>query len=294
MPSEEPRLRLDTERQSYRYYRNAVERHWDPAAIDLSSDRESITALSADSFDSVRGTIALFGAGEETVTEELAPLSVVLEDFTDQLYVTTQLYDEAKHAEFFDRYWERVVVPEERRRGLDPTGLLEERWFPPAYLELLERTETAMARLLTDDTPENRARAYCHYHLTIEGVLAQTGYYSVDQELRRNGTAALPGLLEGFDHIRTDEGRHVGFGMWKLKRLLADGVSPGVVEETTAPLVDLTVATVRESVVDETGYVGEKLATYAERKGEERLGQLFDEERLPAVDELVRLERSER
>ena len=35
-------LRLDRESKGTRYYRNAVERHWDPGEIDLTTDRANL------------------------------------------------------------------------------------------------------------------------------------------------------------------------------------------------------------------------------------------------------------
>lgn len=79
-------------------YWNAVERHWDPDSIDLSTDRERLAELDLATFTDLRRTLALFGAGEAAVTEDLAPLAVVLEGIEDQMFITTQLYEEAKHA----------------------------------------------------------------------------------------------------------------------------------------------------------------------------------------------------
>jgi hypothetical protein len=109
---------------SFRYYRNAVSRHRDPVNVDVTADVDRVAKLDAAAFDSLRRTLALFRAGEEAVTEDLSPLAVVREDVNDQLFLTTQLYEEAKHAEFFHRYWTRRA----RRGGparpgaLEPTG----------------------------------------------------------------------------------------------------------------------------------------------------------------------------
>jgi len=51
------------------------------------------------------------------VTEDLAPFTVVLEDIEDQMYVTTQTYEEAKHTELFDRYWRNFINPVEEAKG---------------------------------------------------------------------------------------------------------------------------------------------------------------------------------
>ncbi|WP_254765736.1 ribonucleotide-diphosphate reductase subunit beta [Salinilacihabitans rarus] len=295
MATDATRPRLDRDRRSYRYYRNAVERHWDPHEIDLAADREAIADLSEASFDGLRSTLALFGAGEEAVTEDLAPLSVVLDDVADQLFVTTQLYEEAKHADFFDRYWETVIGPEEERRGGERTSPTDDRWFGEAYDELFARNEAAMAALLDDDGPENRALAYCHYHLTIEGILAQTGYYGVQRNFSGEFEALpeLPGLVEGFSKIRSDEGRHVGFGMWKLKRLLAGGeVDPSLLHETVGDLAALTRRIVGEASVEgEPGVPEAGLVEYAAEKHAQRMAQITDDAgEFPSVEELVRLE----
>ena len=38
-------LQLDRGDRSFRYYRNAVERHWDPGDIDLSGDVAGVVAM---------------------------------------------------------------------------------------------------------------------------------------------------------------------------------------------------------------------------------------------------------
>lgn len=295
MSTDSTRASLEHDRRSFRYYRNAVERHWDPHEIDLEPDREAITEVPREAFYGLRETLALFGAGEEAVTEDLSPLAVVLEDVADQLFLTTQLYEEAKHADFFDRYWRTVITPEEDRRGLERSSPTDARWFNEPYDELFERNEAAMHRLLVEDTPENRALAYCHYHMAIEGILAQTGYYGVQtnfsgdfEELPR-----LPGLVEGFSSIRSDEGRHVGFGMWRLKHLVQEeGVDPELVTETVGELAALTQQIVGGASEDGVHGVEEsELVSYAAEKHAQRMEQIVEaSSEMPDVEELVRLE----
>jgi len=97
-----PTEMMDRESRSNRYYRNAVERHWDPGEIDLEEDVENLLEFieASESYDrqSWYGTlngIAKFGAGEDAVTEDLAPLGAVLDNIDDQLFLTTQMYEEA-------------------------------------------------------------------------------------------------------------------------------------------------------------------------------------------------------
>lgn len=161
---------------SSRLTRSAIKSHWDPATIDLEPDGTAVSELSRVEFTRLRGLLAQFGASEQSVTEDLGPLTVALENSADQRFVATQLYDEIRHAELFDRYWTEIVQPEERARGVPVTDPSDNRWHAEAHTELLDRTGDAMARLIDRDTATTRARAYAHYHLTVEGIFAQTAY----------------------------------------------------------------------------------------------------------------------
>jgi len=291
------RLALDRESRSGRYYRNAVERHWDPAAIDLDDDREPLVEAHPATFDHLRSTVAKFGAGERAVTEDLAPLSVVLDDAADQAYLSTQLYEEARHLDFFERYWTAVINPVERERDLPVSSPTEDRWVNDAYDELLARTDAAMHRLLDDDTPEHRAIALCHYHLTIEGILAQTAYWGLQQSYGPSEPAlpTLPGFTTGLERIRSDEGRHVGFGMSKLRELVADGVDPQLLHDTVTELLGLVQQTTTDGLgegSEETpGPSADDLQNYAIEKHSERMAQITSPETdLPDVDTLVTLD----
>ena len=66
--------RVDPDSFAGGYFRNAVYRHWDPyedvSGELLEADRRKLIESDMDEaeFDSLRGTLALFGAGEEAVT----------------------------------------------------------------------------------------------------------------------------------------------------------------------------------------------------------------------------------
>ncbi|MWG35990.1 ribonucleotide-diphosphate reductase subunit beta [Halomarina oriensis] len=291
------RLQFDRGQRAFRYYRNAVERHWDPSAVDLSADVDGLVAMvetDPEYFDQFRAAVAKFGAGEQAVTEDLAPLAVVLEESEAQMFVTTQLYEEAKHADFFDRYWREVVHAVEDDRGIERSSPMEPRWFNDGYDELFERNDAAMDRLLTEDTPENRAKAFCHYHLTVEGILAQTGYYGLQRAYGPDNEElpTLPGLVEGLDYIRRDEGRHVGFGMTMLKDLVAGGVDPQLLHDTVGELLPLVDSITTDGLeADGPAASPDELRTYAAGKHTQRMKQItVASEAIPDVDQLTSLE----
>jgi len=296
-------LQLDRESRGVRYFRNAVERHWDPWEIPLDRDRDHLESFAREADDpdqlmnSLRMSVARFGAGEQAVTEDLAPLAIVLESIDDQLFITSQLYEEAKHTAFFDRYWRAVIHRTEEAMGMDRSSPTDPRWFNDAYDELFERNERAMAALLDDDSPEARARAYSHYHLVIEGILAQTGYYGLQQSFSADNHPELPhlpGLYQAFTSIRGDEGRHVGFGMAKLKELVGEGVDPQLLDDTVTelmPLVNGIAANEDGPYQEDVGVTPAELRRFASEKHVERMNQIRDATAdIPDVETLTRLE----
>jgi ribonucleoside-diphosphate reductase beta chain len=302
-------LRLDPDGRVGGYFRHAVYNHWDPHEdIEqelIEQDRDRMLAMDDDEiteegFDDLRQSIALFGAGEEAVTEDLAPLAIALDDIDDQMFLSSQIYEEAKHTAFFDRYWREVINPVAEHHGLEVTNPTDDRYFMDGYNELFDGTEAAMHRLLEADTPENRVEAYCHYHLTVESVLAQTGYYGLTSTFSDCGSdelvaddapefPELEGLVKGIGFIRSDEGRHVGFGMYKVQQHLAeDGVDEQVVQSTLQELMPYVAQIVSYS--DSYLNAG-PLVEYARDKLTRRIEIITDAEaEIPDVEELVALE----
>lgn len=296
-------LQLDRGSKGTRYYRNAVERHWDPGEIDLDTDRDRLLEYLQDNpdggevFDVIRQNIARFGAGEQAVTEDLAPLATALDNLDDQMFITTQIYEEAKHTDFFDRYWREVIHAVEDELGVERSSPTDPIWYNDAYDELFERNERAMAALLDDPTPETFANAYCHYHLTIEGILAQTGYYGMQQSFSEDShpeLPSLPGLHQGFTKIRQDEGRHVGFGMTKLKELLTEeDVDPTLLSETVMELMPLVngITAEENEQNEDMGPTPNELRAFASDKHLDRMEQITDaSEDIPDVETLTQLD----
>ena len=297
-------MRLNRDSFAQGYFENAVYRHWDPyediPQADIEADREKFIAdePTAAEFDEFRTTIALFGAGEEAVTEDLMPLALVLEDIDKQMFVSSQIYEEAKHTQFFDRYWREVIDPVAEDLGYEVTAPTDQRYFSEDYVELFDANETAMNRLLEADTPENRAKAYCHYHLVIESVLAQTAYYGLQSSFSEGGSDEvalrefpnLDGLVGGITKIRSDEGRHVGFGMHAVRDLVhEEGVDPAVVQNTLQRLMPHVAGIVTEAADVATDPV--PLVEYSREKLTRRVRILTERDaEVPPVDDLVRID----
>jgi ribonucleoside-diphosphate reductase beta chain len=305
-------MRLDPDSFSGGYFRNAVYRHWDPyediPAELLEQDRERIldSDWTDEEFRAFRSSIAKFGAGEEAVTEDLAPLAIALDDINDQMFVSSQIYEEAKHAVFFDRYWREVIDPVAEARGIEVLPPTDDEFFNASYETLFDDTEAAMHRLLEDgeNTVRNRVIAYCHYHLAVESVLAQTAYYGFQAQYSETGPdmqqddgreqVLLDGLIEGITRIRSDEGRHVGFGMQKVQEHVSSGaVEEDLVQDTLQDLLPHVAGIVGPGEYD-TDFDPTPLVEYASDKLSKRIEIITSNDaELPPVEDLVHIEGAE-
>ncbi|HET8528825.1 MAG TPA: R2-like ligand-binding oxidase [Gaiellaceae bacterium] len=187
---------------------------WDPAAVDLTQDRRDWESLDDLQRETILSLTSLFAAGEEAVTLDLLPLVLaVARDgrVEEELYLTTFLYEEAKHTELFARFLDEVMgAPDDLQR-----------FHVPAYRKLFyEELPAAMERLLADPSPEALARASVTYNMIVEGVLAETGYHSYHESLAANGL--MPGLCSALVDVKRDESRHVAYGVYLLGRLVAE------------------------------------------------------------------------
>lgn len=191
---------------------------WDPRAIDLTQDLQDWQGFSDGYKERLRDLILSFQVGEEAVTLDLLPLVLTIARegrLEEEMFLTTFLWEEAKHTEFFRRLLDEVL---QEQGDLHPT------LAPTTERDLFaEELPAVMNRLLTDPSPENQIRASVLYNMIVEGVLAETGYYSFSQALSANGN--MPGLLQGIQLIKRDESRHIAYGVFLISRLVAQDKS---------------------------------------------------------------------
>jgi ribonucleoside-diphosphate reductase beta chain len=157
--------------------------------------------------------------GEERVTTQFSGLVMAYEDEQEEAFLTTQQVDEARHMQFFDRWFREVA-------GLD--GDIKSRLaaaradVTDAFVELFdERLVQAGERLIADPSDlEAKVDFVTAYHMVIEGTLALTGQHFMLDNYEKNDL--LPGFQEGFGNIARDEHRHVAYGTWFLQQKCAD------------------------------------------------------------------------
>jgi ribonucleoside-diphosphate reductase beta chain len=191
---------------------------WDPRDIDLSQDARDWRGLADDERDVILRLTALFQGGEESVTMELLPLMMVIAGegrLEEEMYLTSFLWEEAKHVEAFRRFLDEVAG--------DRSDL--SRYHGESWLRIFtDELPRSMDRLRFDASPAAQAAASVTYNMIVEGVLAETGYHAYDALLQRN--RIMPGMQTVIGHLRRDESRHIAYGVYLLSRLLAEHGDP--------------------------------------------------------------------
>ncbi len=191
---------------------------WDPADIDFGRDREDWLRLEPEEQDVLLRLISMFQAGEEAVTLDLLPLirTIATEGrIEEEMYLTTFLFEEAKHTEFFRTFLDDVTGT---RTALD-------HFHTPAYRTLFyQELPAALGALDRDSSPRAQLEASATYNMIVEGTLAETGYHALYGILDERGI--LPGLREGTGLLQRDESRHIAYGVYLITRLI--GESPNL------------------------------------------------------------------
>lgn len=187
---------------------------WDPRDIDFTQDAEDWRQLGEHQREALVRQSGAFLAGEESVTLDLLPLIMVVareNRIEEEMYLTSFLWEEAKHVEAFRRFLDEVAQ--------DHSDLA--RFHGPAYRRIFyDELPAAMNRLLTDASPAAQVRASVTYNMIVEGVLAETGYYTYARMLGERGI--LPGLQRLIGLVKRDESRHLAFAVYFLSRLVAE------------------------------------------------------------------------
>lgn len=201
---------------------------WNPADIDFTQDAQDWKTMNPEQQEDILRLISQFQAGEEAVTLDLLPLIMAIAKegrLEEEMFLTTFLYEEAKHTEFF-----RLVLNAIGERG--DLSHFHKGIYKKIFYEILP---TAMERLVTDQSPEAIAEASVVYNMFVEGVLAETGYFSFYAALETAGI--MPGLLEGVGNLKKDESRHIGYGTFLLQRLICE--HPDLYDFITAKMGEL-------------------------------------------------------
>jgi ribonucleoside-diphosphate reductase beta chain len=188
---------------------------WDPESIPLAEDRDHWQALNSEQQAQLVKVCALFYEGEVSVSDTLAWFMLAVPESDRRMFLSTQIFEEVKHAEFFERYFREVCGQVDTSAFLSPD-------YRGVLLDELKQRGEAIGRDITTNQNGNLglqlALFAAHYFGIIEGTMATTGYEFFEDLLAKTGM--FPRLLEGIRLIRADEGRHITHGMDYLREML--------------------------------------------------------------------------
>lgn len=221
--------------------------HWSTEDFDFAEDARQWAVPDLISEEERR--FLLFGfsqffLGEERVTVELLPFALGAPSHEAQVFLTTQISDEAKHMVFFDRFYREVL-------GMKADGIGE--MLGAQRNNVNEHWETLFDGILHDCAERLRkdptdfpalVRGITVYMVVIEGTLALTGARFIIRALKERDW--FPGFTAGFTAVNRDESRHVGFGVKFLSDAIKDDpANAKIIEDTlkeTLPVASLVFA----------------------------------------------------
>lgn len=215
---------------------------WLTQELDFSQDRtdwhEKIPE--EERFQRMYGLSSFF-IGEQKVADELGPIMRAAPREDQRIFLSTQIADEARHVQFFDRFFSEVGVLEDATELKQRLEALDEH-LNDAFRDLFDDLLKSRVDWLANEPGDRDAlvEAITLYHMVIEGMLALTGQHFIIDYNERMET--LPGFVEGFSNVARDEHRHIAFGVRFLTDCVQEDdryrdVIQGMIEEAT-PIAD--------------------------------------------------------
>ncbi len=212
---------------------------WNPADLDFTQDKLDWQGFDETEREVLLHLATLFQGGEEAVTLDLLPLIMTIAKegrLEEEMFLTTFLWEEAKHVDFFGRFLTEVATD---------TGDLTRFSSPPYVLLFQDKLPNALQALLTDSSPAAQIVASVTYNMVVEGVLAETGYHGFFSALEAKGL--LPGTREGIYRLKQDESRHIAYGIYLLSRLIqADPALYDLAKDTMNELLPLAMGVITD------------------------------------------------
>ena len=250
---------------------------WNPSDIDLSRDRAHWLALAGDERDILLRLTAMFQAGEEAVTLDLLPLIMTIAAegrIEEEMFLTTFLFEEAKHTDFFGRWLSEVAASD----AVAVSDVDLSRYHSDNYRAVFYHAlPAALGALQSDRSPAAQVRAAVTYNMLVEGMLAETGYHAYFTVLER--ADLMPGTRRGIALLKQDESRHIAYGIYLLSRLVAeDAALWEVLEEQMNALLPAALGVIGDvfAAYDPVpfGLVEEDFVEYGLAQFQKRVGRL--------------------
>jgi len=210
--------------------------NWKATELDFTVDKEQWVTTPREAQESTIWSLGSFYVGEERVTADLAPFLLAAPTGEIELFLATQLVDEARHAAFFDRFGAEVMclsADDFRGRMREVEQILLSPWREVFDEGLRDVSRRMQAK---PDDLELFVEGVTTYHMVVEGFLAVTGQTLIRDYMIEH--SMYPGFCEGFGLVERDEHRHVAFGV----RFLRDAIDEDPRHRATVEQVVLDLA----------------------------------------------------
>jgi ribonucleoside-diphosphate reductase beta chain len=202
-------------------YRRWESQQWAVGDLDFTLDRQDWLQATDMDRKSTLWSHRLFFNGEERVTSTLAPFVWAAPSPEIEIFLSTQMADEARHTAFFDRWWHEVVGTETKNLGELLTEIRPD--TNEGYNELFYDRLPSTAQRLASNPKDIDAfiEGVTLYHIVIEATLALTAQRFELDSMREMGTTDR-GFYRGFIAVARDESRHVNFGIKVLQEAVRE------------------------------------------------------------------------
>lgn len=204
------------------------QQQWEAGKVALASDAEQWSDLEPVLRRAAADSVAWRRLRAEVATTALVPFIDLAPDEEQQVFLTTQLVDEARHLVFFDRFQAEVAgVSGEHLQ--DRAGVVNE----ASLRSLLTEVVAGSAREVSAGTAAELVTAITIYNIATVGALGLTEQRVLVHHLREEDV--LRGLCRGLELESRAATRHVAFGLGfaaamvskqpSLKSAAAEGLS---------------------------------------------------------------------
>jgi ribonucleoside-diphosphate reductase beta chain len=253
-------MKLRDPQQLYEDWERA---HWAAGDIDLERDQSDWAALGEEERTLLYWVLSSLMVAEERISTQFCGLVLAQDDEEEGSYLSTQLVDEVRHMQFYARFQNEVIADPAAIRA--HVARAREVLGAPFAKLFDEALVSAHDRLVRE--PRNRAAKVDFvtiYHMVIEGTLGITASHFLLDFLRERDL--LPGFVDGYGRIASDEQRHIAYGTQFLQQAVAEDVAMAEVVRDRLmdllPVVAESVSPPSEGAWDVLGVEDGALAAY--------------------------------
>ena len=248
-------------------YRRWEAQQWAVSDLDFTLDRQDWENSTDLEKKATLWSHRLFFNGEERVTSTLAPFVWAAPTPEIEVFLSTQMVDEARHTVFFDRWWHDVAGTDARTMA----DLLKE--IRPEANEgynvlFYDRLPSTAQRLASNPRDFDAfVEGVTLYHIVIEATIALTGQRFELESMREQGLTDR-GFYRGFTAVARDESRHVSFGIKLLQEAVREDPAryAPIIQQTLVeclPLITGTLDPPDPRYITEFGHTESEIVQFA-------------------------------